>query len=110
MVTPNAAMNAARVGSPGRISSVVPGALEIVGADLTAHYPGALILIDPQNRAEAINKQAVELTDVLNGAQHSYLIALIARTAEAKTAQTDLLVIGDSRASVTIELAVIPLV
>ena len=81
MVTPNAAMNAARAGSPGRISSVVPGALEFVGADLTAHYPGALILIDPQNRAEAINKQAVELTDVLYGAQHSYLIALIARTA-----------------------------
>ena len=110
MVTQNAAMNAARAGSSGRISSALPGALDFVGADIAAHYPGALILIDPQSRAEAVNKQAEELSDVLNGAQHSYLIALIARTAEAKTAQTDLLVIGDSRASVTIELTVIPLV
>ena len=45
----------------------------------------------------------------MNGEQHSYLIALIARTQEAQAAQTDFLVMGDSRATVTIELTAIPL-
>ncbi|HJN61467.1 MAG TPA: diguanylate cyclase, partial [Alphaproteobacteria bacterium] len=94
---------------PARAKSSLRGALDFVGADLAAHYPGALILVDAHGRAEAVNRQAEDLTEVLNGAQHSYLIALIARTAEAKTSQTDFLVIGDTRASVTIELTVIPL-
>ena len=92
-----------------RFTAAMQGALDFVGADLAAHYPGALILINPQGHAEAINKQAEELSEVLNGAQHNYLIALIARTAEAKAAQTDFLVIGNPRASVTIELTVIPM-
>jgi diguanylate cyclase (GGDEF)-like protein/PAS domain S-box-containing protein len=92
-----------------RFTAAMPGVLDFVGADLAAHYPGALILIDPHGHAESINKQAEELSEVLNGAQHNYLTALIARAAEAKAAQTDILVIGDSRASVTIELTVIPL-
>ncbi|MDP6474497.1 MAG: PAS domain S-box protein [Alphaproteobacteria bacterium] len=92
-----------------RAKSGLRDALDFVGADLAAHYPGALILVDQHGRAEAVNRQADDLSEVLNGAQHSYLIALIARTAEAKTSQTDFLVIGDSRASDTIELTVIPL-
>ncbi len=84
-------------------------ALQFVGADLAEHYPGSLLLVDAQARARAINSQAEALAEILNGSEQSYLIALIARTAEAKTAQTDFLVIGDQRASVTIELTIIPL-
>lgn len=51
MVTNNAAMNAARAGSGRRIASAMPGALEFAGAGLAAHYPGALILVDPHGRA-----------------------------------------------------------
>ena len=54
-----------------RFTAAMQGALDFVGADLAAHYPGALILINPQGHAEAINKQAEELSEVLNGAQHN---------------------------------------
>ncbi|MDA0228930.1 MAG: diguanylate cyclase [Proteobacteria bacterium] len=103
MVTNSDVTNAAR------FTAGLPGVLDFVGADLAAHYPGALILINPHGHAEAINKQAEELSEELNGAQQKYLIALITRAAEAQATQTDFLVIGDSRASVTIELTVIPL-
>jgi len=56
MVTPNAAMNAARAGSPGRISSVVPGALEFVGAELTADHfvPGQKVDVAGIDLGEAL--------------------------------------------------------
>lgn len=84
-------------------------ALDYVGAEMAAHYPGSLLLVDAQAHAEAINKQAEPLAEILNESQHSYLIALIARTAEAETAQSDFFVTGDQRTTVTIELTVIPL-
>ncbi|MBT5037934.1 MAG: diguanylate cyclase [Rhodospirillaceae bacterium] len=84
-------------------------ALDYVGAEMAAHYPGSLLLVDAEAHAEAINKQAEPLAEILNGSQHSYLIALIARTIEAKTAQSDFFVTGDQRTTVTIELTVIPL-
>ena len=104
MVTNNTAMNAARAASPSHIASVMPGALDLLGANLAAHYPGALMLVDAQSRVTAINKQANDLSDVLNGDQRGFLIALITPTVKAGAAQSDLLVIGDSRASVTVEL------
>ncbi len=94
---------------PAGGSVAVPGALEFIGADLAQHYPGALLLIDSEGHAKAVNKQGEDLAAELNGEQHSYLIALIARTQEAQAAQTDFLVMGDSRATVTIELTVLPL-
>jgi diguanylate cyclase (GGDEF)-like protein/PAS domain S-box-containing protein len=94
---------------PASAASNLSAALDSIGADLAEHYPGPLIVVDAQANARAVNKQGEALVDELNGSQHSYLIALIARTAEARTAQSDFLVMGDHRASITIELTVIPL-
>ncbi len=93
----------------GGVKAGLTEALDYVGAEMAAHYPGSLLLVDAEAHAEAINKQAEPLVEILNGSQHSYLIALIARTAEAKTAQSDFFVTGDQRTTITIELTVIPL-
>lgn len=51
------------------------GALDFIGADLAAHYPGSMLVVDAKARASAVNKQAEALAEILNGAQHNYLIA-----------------------------------
>lgn len=88
---------------------VVRPDLTELGRTLLHGYPGPIALIDAGGQAYAVNEQAATLAPALNGPLRPQAIPLIARAAEAGSAQSNLLRLGGDKASLAIDLTIIPM-
>jgi len=104
--TPKVKEKPLRVEAP---RGVVRPDLTELGRTLLHGYPGPIALIDAGGQAYAVNELAATLAPALNGPLRVQAIPLIARAAEAGSAQSNLLRLGGDKASLAIDLTVIPM-
>jgi diguanylate cyclase (GGDEF)-like protein/PAS domain S-box-containing protein len=94
---------------PEAARGVVRPDLTELGRTLLHGYPGPIALIDAGGQAYAVNEKATTLAAALSGPLRPQAIPLVARSAEAGAAQSNLLRLGGDRSSLSIDLTVIPM-